>query len=165
MQPVNFQSTIFSFTCANIRRGSIGKVGKRVVTEKGGGVQTIWDQGIGLLTVSSQQDVGQMERRCTMQCGLISSPDPSLGRLGAEWKWNIAHYGGILLKLWSLVSKYVGVLLMLCDASPCRAGLVSALPCFALAKIILMRFNDFIVLVVLIMLNANADAVPVGCFI
>lgn len=48
---------------------------------------------------------------------------------------------------------------------PRLAELVSALPCFALAKIILMRFNDFIVLVVLIMLDANAGAVPVGCFI
>lgn len=129
MEPANFQSTIFSFTCANIRSGSIGKVGRSGHAETGVRGQTIWERRIGLLTVSSQQDVGQMERRCTMQCGLISSPDPSLGRLGAAWKWNIAHYGGILLKLWSLVSKYVGVLLMLCDASPRRARLCSALLC------------------------------------
>lgn len=35
MQPANFQSTIFSFTCANIGSGSIGRVGKRVVAETG----------------------------------------------------------------------------------------------------------------------------------
>lgn len=128
MEPANFQSTIFSLlvpTSGAVQSGKWVEVG---MLRRGCGGQTIWERRIGLLTVSSQQDVGQMERRCTMQCGLISSPDPSLGRLGAAWKWNIAHYGGILLKLWSLVSKYVGVLLMLCDASPRQARLCSALP-------------------------------------
>lgn len=116
---------------------------------------------------------------------------PSLQTRQPEWKWNIAHYGGILLKLWSLVSKYVcssiayamrclllllplPLLLLLLLLVLVLVLIVRLGGCFALAKIILMRFNDFIVLVVLIMLDANADAlpgcalappVPVGCFI
>lgn len=35
MEPANFQSTIFSFTCANIRSGSIGKVGRSGHAETG----------------------------------------------------------------------------------------------------------------------------------
>lgn len=53
MQPANFQSTIFSFTCANFRNGSIGnRLGAA-------GTQTSWKRGIGLLTAGRQQDVGQ----------------------------------------------------------------------------------------------------------
>lgn len=69
MQPANFQSTIFSFTCANIRTSvQSGQVGGT-------------EGAIGLLTVSRQQDVAQMpieRERDAAQCGLISSGSSSL---------------------------------------------------------------------------------------
>lgn len=63
MQPANFQSTIFSFTCANIRTSvQSGQVGGT-------------EGAIGLLTVSRQQDVAQMPGERERESEMLHNAD------------------------------------------------------------------------------------------